>query len=121
MKQEGSRGRNNQPKEYGVHLDVLGRALIAQADERIAWHRQMARSMAAELKSAAATPDEAGKRVEIQQLQLRRNDLERKISGHLEYARFLTFVRRSLVRTRRYRLSLTDLTTLEISPKGLYL
>ena len=120
MKARATHTRREQPIEHGVHLDVLGRELIAQADERITWHRQMAENLAAELQSTSVTPDDPGKIVALQ-LRSRRTELERKISGHLEYARFLTFVRRSLVRTRRYRLSLTDLTVLEISPKGLYL
>ena len=119
MKSPATNARRKQPNEYGVHLDVLGRVLIAQADERIAWHRQMAETLTAELKSTAVTRDDAAR--PDWRMQSRRTDLEGKISGHLEYARFLTFVRRSLVRTRRYRLSLTDLTVLEISPKGLYL
>lgn len=120
MKHSGTRARRDRPTEHGVHLDVLGRALIAQADERVAWHRQMAKTLTGELKSMPLKSDEAGKTGDWKQ-QSRRTDLERKISGHLEYARFLTFVRQSLVRNRRYRLSLTDLTVLEISPKGLYL
>ena len=103
-----------EPREFGVHLEVFGRALIAQADQRIKWHRQMAAKLAAELKTGTAANGADGKQ------QSRRTDLEQKISGHLEYARFLTFVRKSLVRTRRYRLALADLSTLEIKPKGLY-
>ena len=120
MKRRATSARTDPPEEYGVHLDVLGRALIAQADERITWHRQMAETMTAELESMTRKPDAGEAGIDWRQ-QSRRADLERKISGHLEYARFLTFVRRSLVRNRRYRLSLTDLTVLEISPKGLYL
>ena len=104
--------------EHGVKLDVLGRAIIAQADERIKWHKQTAAVMAAELKAmtpgaTSDTPDEWKQRS-------RRTDLESKISGHLEYARFLTFVRQNIVRTRRYRLGLTDMSLLEITPKGSY-
>jgi hypothetical protein len=43
-----------------------------------------------------------------------------EISGHLEYARFLTFVRRNIVRARRYRLGLSDMSLLEITPKASY-
>ena len=50
----------------------------------------------------------------------RRTDLESKIDGHLEYARFLKFVRQNIVRKRRYRLALSDMSLLEIMPKGRY-
>jgi hypothetical protein len=118
MKRQATSAKPDETFEYGVHLNVLGRALITQADERIAWHRQMAETMTAEL-SAAERPDATASTDWRQQA--RRTELERKISSHLEYARFLTFVRQNLERNRRYRLSLADLTTLEISPKGLYL
>jgi hypothetical protein len=103
---------------HGVHLDVLGRALIAQADERIKWHKQTAAVMAAELKAMTlgASPDSS----DDWKQRSRRTDLESKINGHLEYARFLTFVRQNIVRTRRYRLGLTDMSLLEITPKGYY-
>jgi hypothetical protein len=104
--------------EHGVNLDVLGRALIAQADERIKWHRHMATLMAEELK--AITPGAAPGTIDELKQRSRRTDLESKISGHLEYARFLTFVRQNIVRTRRYRLGLTDMSLLEITPKGSY-
>ena len=104
--------------EHGVRLDVLGRAIIAQADERIRWHKQTAAVMAAELKAMppAAAPDTSD---EWKQ-RSRRTDLESKVSSHLEYARFLTFVRQNIVRTRRYRLGLTDMSLLEITPKDSY-
>ena len=50
----------------------------------------------------------------------RRTDLQSKIDGHLEYARFLKFVRENIVRKRRYRLALSDMSLLEIMPKGRY-
>ena len=50
----------------------------------------------------------------------RRTDLRSKIDGHLEYARFLNFVRENIVRNRRYRLALSDMSLLEIMPKGTY-
>ena len=118
MKQAAAKKvRQDKPVEHGVHLDVLGRALIAQADERIKWHKQTAALMTAELKAMTSaepnTPEERRQR-------MRRTDLESKINGHLEYARFLTFVRQNIVRTRRYRLGLTDMSVLEITPKGYY-
>ena len=47
--------------ERGVQLEVFGRAIIAQADERIKWHKQMASTMTAELKAMmpSDTPDSA--------------------------------------------------------------
>ena len=50
----------------------------------------------------------------------RRTDFRSKIDGHLEYARFLNFVRQNIVRNRRYRLALSDMSLLEIMPKGTY-
>ena len=98
-----------------MHLEVLGRALIGQADERIKWHKHTASVMTAELKgmTPGTTADEWKQRS-------RRTDLESRINGHLEYARFLTFVRQNIVRTRRYRLGLTDMSLLEITPKDYY-
>ena len=119
MKQQAIRKAQAAPVlDYGVKLDVLGRALIAQADERIKWHKQTAAVMAAELKAMppTAAPDTGDEWMQ----RSRRTDLESKISGHLEYARFLTFVRQNIVRTRRYRVGLTDMSLLEITPKGSY-
>jgi hypothetical protein len=118
MKQQAvKKGRQVRAMEPGVNLDVLGRALIAQADERIKWHKQTAAVMAAELKAmTSAAPDAS----DGWRQRSRRTDLESKISGHLEYARFLTFVRQNIVRTKRYRLGLTDMSLLEITPKDYY-
>jgi hypothetical protein len=44
------------PLERGIQLDVPGRALIAQATERIAWHKRSAAVLAAELKSMTIGP-----------------------------------------------------------------
>jgi hypothetical protein len=87
-------------------MDVLGRAIIAQADERIRWH-----------SAKPSSPDDLKEHL---RLLSRRTDLESKIGRHLEYARFLTFVRQNIVRGRRYRLGLTDMSMLEIMPKGTY-
>ena len=99
--------------EHGVHLEVLGHALIAQADERIKWHRQIATTMRGELEATAPKDED----IADWKHHSRRTDLETKISNHLEYARFLTFVRQNLVRTRRYRLALTDMALLELTPQ----
>jgi len=104
--------------ERGVQLEVFGRAIIAQADDRIKWHKQMASTMTAELK--AMVPSDAPDSAEDWKQRMRRTDLESKVGGHLEYARFLTFVRQNIVRTRWYRLGLTDMSLLEITPKGSY-
>jgi hypothetical protein len=105
--------------ERGVNLDVPGRAIVAQADQRIRWHKRTAAVMEAELKAMAQTPVGAGSAEEWKQI-LRRTDLERRIGGHLEYASFLGFVRQHIVRDRLYRLGLTDMSLLEITPKGTY-
>jgi hypothetical protein len=119
MKQQAvKRVRRTPVLEHGVNLDVLGRALIEQADERIKWHKETAAVVAAELK--AMTLGAAPGTIDEMKQRSRRTDLESKISGHLEYARFLTFVRRNIVRTRRYRLGLSDMSLLEIMPKSSY-
>lgn len=119
MKQQVRKARPVPPPELGVTLEVLGRALIAQADERIKWHRQMARTMAEEMRATAPQSDDPGQLADWKQVS-RRTDLTSKISGHLEYARFLTFVRRNIVRSRRYRVGLTDMSLLELTPRGSY-
>ena len=76
--------------------------------------------MEAELKTPAlAQASKAGNTEEWKQV-MRRTDLERMMNGHLEYARFLGFVRQHIVRDRLYRLGLTDMSLLEIVPKGSY-
>jgi hypothetical protein len=106
-------------KEYGVHLDVLGSALMAQADERIKWHEHVAGVMGEELEALAAAADAQTKVADATTLQ-RRTELEKKITGHREHARFLAFVRQNLVSRKRYRLALIDLDALGILPKGRY-
>ena len=108
------------PLEKGVNLDVLGRAIIAQADERIRWHKETARVMQTELKAITTKPGASADLSEDLRQISRRTDLRSKIGGHLEYARFLDFVRRNIVRDRRYRLALSDMSLLEIMPKGTY-
>jgi hypothetical protein len=106
--------------ERGINFDVFGRAIIAQADERIRWHKKAAGVMEAELSAMTMEPGApASSAADWKQLS-RRTDLQSKIDGHLEYARFLTFVRQNIVRDRRYRLGLADMDTLEITPKGTY-
>ena len=106
--------------EYGIKLDVFGRAIIAQADERIRWHKRTAGVMDAELKAIPLKPGEPTSTTDDWKQLSRRTDLQSKIDGHLEYARFLDFIRRNVVRNRRYRLALGDLSLLEIMPKGTY-
>ena len=106
--------------ERGINLDVLGRAIIAQADERIRWHKRTAGMMEAELNAMAMKPGAPASTSEDWKQLSRRTDLQNKIDGHLEYARFLDFIRQNVVRGRRYRLGLTDLSMLEIMPKGTY-
>ena len=106
--------------ERGINLDVLGRAIIAQADERIRWHKRAAGAMEAELQAMPMKPGAPASTAEDWKQVSRRTDLQSKIDGHLEYARFLNFVRQNIVRDRRYRLGLTDMSMLEIMPKGTY-
>jgi hypothetical protein len=106
--------------ERGINLDVLGRAIIEQADERIQWHKRAAGVMEAELKAMTLQPGAPASSAEDWKQLSRRTDLQSKIDGHLEYARFLNFVRQNIVRDRRYRLGLADMHTLEIMPKGTY-
>jgi len=111
----GTVGKAGTP-ESGVHVIVPGRALIAQAEERIRWHEQnaaMAEKEAADLRSMTNVGEAA-------RHQSRINDLERRARSHHEYASFLTFLKRHVVPKRRYRLGLTDMSVLEITPKGLY-
>lgn len=108
------------PLEHGIKLDVLGRTIIAQADDRIRWHKRTAGVMEAELKAMAMQAGAPASTAEEWKQVSRRTDLQSKIDGHLEYARFLDFIRQNIVRDRRYRLGLTDLSTLEIMPKGTY-
>jgi hypothetical protein len=104
----------------GVNLEVLGRAIIAQADERIQWHKRTASRIETELKAIAKTSGAPASIADDWKLAERRSDLESKMDSHLEYARFLTFVRQNIVRDRRYRLALSDMSLLEIMPKGRY-
>jgi len=104
--------------ERGINLEVPGTELIAQADARIKWHTRMAATMEAELKTIERGTE--GDSVDGFKRRSRRTDLEEKITAHLEFARFLAFVRRSLVPRRRYHVCLADLYSLELMPKGSY-
>ena len=76
--------------------------------------------MQTELKAMTLQPGAPASSAEDWKQLSRRTDLHSKIDGHLEYTRFLNFVRQNIVRDRRYRLGLTDMSTLEIMPKGTY-
>jgi hypothetical protein len=106
--------------ERGINFDVFGRAIIEQADERIRWHKRAAGVMEAELNAMTLQPGAPASSAEDWKQLSRRTDLQSKIDGHREYARFLNFVRQNIVRDRRYRLGLADMHTLEIMPKGTY-
>ena len=112
--------RQTPPLERGINFDVLGQAIIEQADERIRWHERAAGVMEAELKAMKIKPGAPASIAEDWKQVSRRTDLQSKINGHLEYARFLKFVRQNIVRGRRYRVGLTDMSLLEIMPKGTY-
>jgi len=101
-------------------LDVPGRALIEQADARIRWHKKAADTLATELNAIPVKTGTSSATVETWQQQARRTDLERRILGHHEHARFLTFVRQHIVRNRLYRVELRDMSLFEIMPKGTY-
>jgi hypothetical protein len=106
--------------ERGINLDVFGRAIIAQADERIRWHKRAAAVMEAELSGIPVQPGVPGSTAGDWGQGSRRTDLQNKIDAHLEYARFLEFIRQNIVRDRRYRLGLSDMTLLEIKPVATY-
>ena len=76
--------------------------------------------MEAELTAMTMKPGAPASTSEDWKQLSRRTDLQSKIDGHLEYARFLDFIRQNVVRGRRYRLALTDLSMLEIMPKSTY-
>lgn len=101
--------------ERGIQLDGPGKALIAQAGERIAWHKRNVTVLTEELKSMTLKAGPLSDMKDWGQWN-RRTDVERKIASHQERARFLTFVARHLVRGRTYRLSLSDLSQFEIKP-----
>ncbi len=104
----------------GVNLEVSGRAIIAQADERIQWHKRTAARLETELKAMTVRPDAAANIADNWKLAGRKSDLRTKVDAHLEYVRFLTFVRQNIIRDRRYLLALSDMSLLEIMPKGQY-
>ncbi len=115
---KGSKRKAQEPSaamEYGIHLDVLGKALIAEAGERIAWHKRSAAVLTEELKSMTLPPGPPDEIKDWKQW-TRRTEVERKMASHQERARFLAFVARHLVRGRTYRLSLSDLSQFEIKP-----
>jgi hypothetical protein len=79
--------------------------------------RRTAAAVADELKGLPAKDaGDLAKAADWQQ-EARRRDLQRNLQSHEEYARFLDFVKRHLERRRIYRLSLVDLSTLEITPR----
>jgi len=110
--------RSHATPEYGVHLIVLGTALIAQAEERIRWHEQNAALAEKELADLKSLDDAVSG--ETWRQRSRVNDLQRRADSHHEYARFLTFFKRHVVPRRRYRLGLSDMQVLEITPRGMY-
>ena len=59
MKDQSERKTTKQTPalERGVEMDVFGRAIIAQADERIQWHKRTATRMESELKAMAESAE----------------------------------------------------------------
>ena len=117
---EGKTTKQAPVLQRGVDMDVFGRAIIAQADERIQWHKRTVARMETELKAIAEGPAPAVNSADDWRLAVRKSDLQNKVDAHLEYARFLAFVRKNIVPNRRYRLALSDMSFLEIMPKGTY-
>jgi hypothetical protein len=103
--------------EAGLMLDVRGTALIAQATRRIAWHKHNAALMASELRNLPPRDGKLASADEWKQ-DARRTELTRLMRGHEEHARYLGFLKQHVNRRRTYRLSLQDLSHLEITPKG---
>jgi len=68
-------------RENGINLEVRGAVLIAQAKQRIAWHKQNAATIAAELRLSLDADDLREK--------WRRLEISRQMRGHEENARFL--------------------------------
>jgi len=100
-------------RENGINLEVPGSVLITQAKQRIAWHKQNAATIAAELRLSLDADDLREK--------WRRLEISRQMRGHEEHARFLTFIASNLKPSVLYRVGLNDLSHFEIMPKGSYL
>jgi hypothetical protein len=99
--------------ERGINLDVPGSALATQAAQRIAWHKDNAARIKAELiaigtAGSAGAPTPSG----------RRTDLTRLMLAHEEHARFLAFVKQHLKPRQIYRIGFADMMALELTPKG---
>jgi hypothetical protein len=104
------------PGEHGINLDVPGTALAAQAAERIEWHNRTIAALSEELKGIPAKDSADLTTADDWRRDARRREIARQLLGHQEYARFLSFLQRHLEPRRVYRLSLTDLSALEIMP-----
>ena len=113
--------KKTQSVSDGIKLEVTGAALAAQARERIAWHKGIAADQAVVLKQIPAKNPNELQLSEGWKREERRRELTECIRGHEEHVRFLEFVRRHLQPRRIYRLTLQDLSYLEITPKGRYL
>ena len=105
----------------GINLEVTGAALAEQARARITWHRQIAAEQSAVLKRIPPENPNELQLTDGWKREARRRELVECVRGHEEHVRFLEFVRRHLERRRIYRLSLQDLSYLEITPKGRYI
>ena len=104
----------------GIDVDITGESLAAQALQRIEWHKQMAAEKAAALERIPAQSlNHLGLSTDWRRDE-RRRELAESVRGHEEHARFLEFVRSHLKPRQIYRLSLQDLTYLEITPQGRY-
>jgi hypothetical protein len=101
------------PSERGINLEVPGSALVAQAAARIAWHKENATRIKAELSAI-----EAADATDDWKRSGRRTDLTRVMLAHEDHARFLTFVKQHLKPRQIYRLGFADMMALELTPKG---
>jgi hypothetical protein len=118
-KKRGTKATPTKPVNtaFGIDLDITGRSLAAEAAKRIAWHKQMAADKAAALeKLPDGDVNHHGLPADWKRDE-RRRVLAESVSVHQEHARFLEFVRVNLKPRRVYRLSLQDLSYLEITPK----
>jgi len=118
-KRTGARKIETSP--LGVNLEVTGAALADQARKRITWHQQIAAEQSAVLKRIPPDNPNELQSTDGWKHEARRRELIECVRGHEEHVRFLEFVRRHLKPRRTYRLSLQDLSYLEIAPKGRYI
>lgn len=107
-------GARNQSRDFWGGPDPAGRRAECLAPAK-------RRDHGGELKALSKGAGADLSLAEQWKWEARRTDLARQMRGHEEYARFLDFVKRRVSRSRTYRVTLQDLSQLEIMPKGSYL